>query len=106
MGWFHKSLEDYIVSGQEIGMVGTGPDNGFDGFYEGYRFFTSVNAGSANVRGWGALFFLVAVVNMGGYGFLYWYFRWHDAAKFFGPEAPAEGAAVEAAEPDQGKSRP
>jgi outer membrane receptor protein involved in Fe transport len=29
-----------------------GPDNGYDGFYEGYRLFTSVNGGTANVRGW------------------------------------------------------
>ncbi|MBI5693897.1 MAG: TonB-dependent receptor [Verrucomicrobia bacterium] len=51
VGYFKKNIRDYIVT-QEVGIVPFGPDNGFDGFYEGYRFFTSVNGGTANVRGW------------------------------------------------------
>jgi TonB-dependent receptor len=51
VGYFKKSIKDYIMT-QEVGIVPFGPDNGFDGYYEGYRFFTSVNGGTANVRGW------------------------------------------------------
>lgn len=51
VGYFKKNIRDYIVT-QEVGIVPFGPDNGFDGFYEGFRFFTSVNGGTANVRGW------------------------------------------------------
>jgi TonB-dependent receptor len=51
IGYFKKSIKDYIIT-QEVGVVPFGPDNGFDGFYEGYRFFTSVNSGTADVRGW------------------------------------------------------
>lgn len=49
--WFNKRISDYIVT-QEVGIVPFGPDNGYEGNYEGYRFFTSVNAGSAEVTGW------------------------------------------------------
>lgn len=48
---FKKDIKDYIVT-QEVGVIPFGPDNGYDGFYEGYRFFTNVNAGSAKVKGW------------------------------------------------------
>lgn len=51
VSYFTKNIKDYIVT-QEVGVIPFGPDNGFDGFYEGYRLFTSVNAGSAKVRGW------------------------------------------------------
>jgi TonB-dependent receptor len=51
IGYFRKNIKDYIVT-QEVGIVPFGPDNGYDGFYEGYRLFTSVNGGTANVRGW------------------------------------------------------
>jgi TonB-dependent receptor len=51
VGFFRKNIKDYIVT-QELGIVPFGPDNGYDGFYEGYRFFTSVNAGDAQVTGW------------------------------------------------------
>ena len=49
--FFNKRIADYVVT-QEVGIIGFGPDNGYDGNYEGYRFFTSVNAGSAEVTGW------------------------------------------------------
>jgi TonB-dependent receptor len=51
VGFFRKDIKDYIVT-QEVGTVPFGPDNGFDGNYEGYRFFTSVNGGNARVKGW------------------------------------------------------
>lgn len=51
VGYFKKNIRDYILT-QEVGIVPFGPDNGYDGFYEGYRLFTSVNGGTANVRGW------------------------------------------------------
>jgi TonB-dependent receptor len=51
VGFFRKNIKDYIVT-QEVGVVPFGPDNGYDGFYEGYRFFTSVNSGTAEVTGW------------------------------------------------------
>jgi TonB-dependent receptor len=51
VGYFRKNIRDYIIT-QEVGVVPFGPDNGFDGFYEGYRFFTNMNGGTANVRGW------------------------------------------------------
>jgi iron complex outermembrane recepter protein len=52
IGWFHKTIEDYIVSGVESGTVGSGPDNGFGGDYAGYGIRTSTNAGTATVQGW------------------------------------------------------
>jgi len=52
VGWFHKTIKDYIVSGVESGTVGSGLDNGFGGEYAGYRILTSTNAGTAVVQGW------------------------------------------------------
>ncbi len=59
-----------------------------------------------NVGGASALFFVVAGVSLGGWAFLYWYFRWHGAAALFAP-AEAEGVADTAAaadEPSKGES--
>ena len=50
-GWFHKQIADYIVTGIDGGTVGTGPNNGFGGEYEGYDILTSANAGRAFVQG-------------------------------------------------------
>jgi TonB-dependent receptor len=52
VGWFHKRIDDYIVSGQQIGVVGTGPDNGFGGDYSGFTILSNGNAGSAFTQGW------------------------------------------------------
>lgn len=52
VGWFHKTISDYIVGAQETGVVGTGTDNGFDGQFEGYKILRSVNAGTAVAQGW------------------------------------------------------
>lgn len=52
VGWFHKKLEDYIGSNIEIGTVGSGPDNGFDGNFEGYDILGNANVGTAYTQGW------------------------------------------------------
>jgi TonB-dependent receptor len=52
VGWFHKSIEDYIVSGIQSGIVPGGADNGYNGEYEGFTRLTTANAGTAIVQGW------------------------------------------------------
>jgi TonB-dependent receptor len=52
VGWFHKRIDDYIRSGQPIGIVAAGLDNGFDGQYEGFEIRANSNAGSAFTQGW------------------------------------------------------
>jgi TonB-dependent receptor len=47
---FLKEVKDFIYSSNRL-IVGTGPNNGFDGLYEGYRLTTSLNGGSARYRG-------------------------------------------------------
>ncbi len=51
-GWFHKEIQDYIVSGIFAGVVEGGPDNGYNGEYEGFTRLHSANAGTAIVQGW------------------------------------------------------
>jgi iron complex outermembrane recepter protein len=52
VGWFHKRIKDYILRNQEIGVVPTGLDNGYNGEYEGWTERTSVNGGTAIAQGW------------------------------------------------------
>jgi TonB-dependent receptor len=52
VGWFHKKIEDYIVTDYEIGTVESGPDNGFDGDYSGYSILSRANVGTAFTQGW------------------------------------------------------
>jgi len=52
VGWFHKTINDYIVADMDGGVVGTGNDNGYSGEYEGYNILTTTNAGTAVVQGW------------------------------------------------------
>ena len=52
VGWFHKKLEDYIAGGVDVGTVGTGPDNGFDGEFGGYTILANANVGTAYTQGW------------------------------------------------------
>jgi len=52
IGWFHKTINDFIVTGLESGTIGTGTDNGFSGEYGGFTLRTSANAGTATVQGW------------------------------------------------------
>jgi TonB-dependent receptor len=51
-GWFQKTITDYIVSGINVGTVGTGNGNGFNGEYPGFTLLTTANAGTAYVQGW------------------------------------------------------
>jgi outer membrane receptor for ferrienterochelin and colicin len=50
LGAFRKKLKDYIVT-TVIGIVPTGPDNGFEGNYAGYELNAPTNMGSAEVNG-------------------------------------------------------
>ena len=52
VGWFHKTIEDFIIRNQEFGIVAGGPDNGYNGEYEGFAQRTSRNAGTSVVQGW------------------------------------------------------
>jgi iron complex outermembrane receptor protein len=52
IGWFHKTISDYIVNNVEVGTVGDGPDNGFDGEYVGFTERTWMNVGTAVAQGW------------------------------------------------------
>ena len=52
LGWFNKTITDYIVSGTNAGTIGTGNDNGYNGEYAGFTRLTSANAGTAKVTGW------------------------------------------------------
>jgi iron complex outermembrane recepter protein len=52
LGWFHKEIHDYIIDNQEIRIIPSGPDNGYDGEYAGWTERTSVNGGTAVAQGW------------------------------------------------------
>ncbi len=52
VGWFHKTIEDFILRNQEVRTIGSGPDNGFNGEYDGWTERTSLNAGTAIAQGW------------------------------------------------------
>ncbi|MBM4221649.1 MAG: TonB-dependent receptor, partial [Gammaproteobacteria bacterium] len=52
VGWFHKEIKDYLVSGQILGSVPAGANNGFSGEYAGFTMLTTLNAGTAFVQGW------------------------------------------------------
>jgi TonB-dependent receptor len=52
VGWFHKRITDYILTGIRSGTVSREPDNGFDGEYGGFNLVTSANGGTAYVQGW------------------------------------------------------
>lgn len=51
LGWFRKDISDFIVNGT-AGIVGSGPDNGFNGDYAGYEIRTTANGGNAKIDGW------------------------------------------------------
>ena len=52
VGFFQKTIKDYIVSGIISGTIANGPDNGYNGEYQGLTRLTSANAGTAFVQGW------------------------------------------------------
>jgi TonB-dependent receptor len=51
VGWFHKTITDYIVTGTDAGTIGSGDNNGYNGEYAGFARLTSGNAGTAIVQG-------------------------------------------------------
>ncbi len=50
VGLFTKDINDYIRT-VDLGTIGAGADNGFDGSYSGYTLRSSSNTGTAKVRG-------------------------------------------------------
>jgi len=52
VGWFNKTITDYIVTGTNTGTIGNGTANGYNGEYAGWMRLTSSNAGTAKVSGW------------------------------------------------------
>lgn len=52
VGWFHKSIRDFIVSNQEIRTIPSGADNGYNGEYANWTEYSSLNAGNAISEGW------------------------------------------------------
>ncbi|MCR6630385.1 MAG: TonB-dependent receptor [Magnetospirillum sp.] len=47
---FRKNMDGFIVSGN-IGTIGSGPNNGFDGDYAGYNLNSTFNGGEATIKG-------------------------------------------------------
>jgi TonB-dependent receptor len=52
VGFFKKTIKDYIVRNINIGTVASGQDNGYNGDYVNFTQYTSANAGTAYVQGW------------------------------------------------------
>jgi TonB-dependent receptor len=52
VGWFHKQIKDYLVTGQVAGVIASGTGNGYNGEYAGFTALTTLNAGTAFVQGW------------------------------------------------------
>jgi len=52
VGWFQKTIKDYIVAGATVGQIGDGTDNGYNGEYRGFELRSSINGGTATVKGW------------------------------------------------------
>ncbi len=50
VGVYRKNLTSFIFSDNSQ-LVGAGPNNGFEGLYEGYRLTTQANGGSARLQG-------------------------------------------------------
>lgn len=50
VGFFRKQLKDFVFR-QEIGVVGPGPDNGYDGQFAGYDIISNANGGQGQVNG-------------------------------------------------------
>jgi TonB-dependent receptor len=52
VGFFHKTIRNFIVRNINIGTVPSGNDNGYNGDYADFTLYTSANAGTAYVQGW------------------------------------------------------
>jgi TonB-dependent receptor len=50
-GVFLKEISDFIFTDTSQ-RVGAGPDNGYEGYYEGFEIQTQANGGHARIRGW------------------------------------------------------
>lgn len=50
-GYFRKDIKDFIVTGN-LGIIGAGANNGFNGDYAGYTLMSSSNGGFAKIEGW------------------------------------------------------
>ncbi len=50
-GYFKKDIKDFIITGN-LGIIGSGAANGFNGDYAGYTLMSSANGGSAKIEGW------------------------------------------------------
>ncbi len=53
VGVFEKKITDYILN-RALGIVQSGPDNGYEGNFAGYTITAPSNAGDARIRGWEA----------------------------------------------------
>ena len=52
VGWFHKTIEDFFQNNVPFGIVPSGPNNGFNGEYEGFTLQGRGNLGQAVIQGW------------------------------------------------------
>jgi len=52
VGWFHKTMKDYILTGIDGGIISTSQNNEYSGEYGGYTLLTSANGGTAYLQGW------------------------------------------------------
>ena len=52
VGWFHKTISDFILNNQETGIVPDGSDNGFNGDFSGFKVLRDINGGTAIAQGW------------------------------------------------------
>jgi iron complex outermembrane recepter protein len=52
VGWFHKTIKDFFQNNVPIGIVPPGPNNGFNGEYEGFTLQSRANLGEATIKGW------------------------------------------------------
>ncbi len=50
VGWFHKDIRDFIITA-DVGSIGDGPDNGYNGNYIGWTERTNINGGDAVAQG-------------------------------------------------------
>lgn len=51
IGWFHKDIRDFIIT-SDVGTIGDGLDNGYNGNYVGWTERTNINGGDATAQGW------------------------------------------------------
>ncbi|MBI5769897.1 MAG: carboxypeptidase regulatory-like domain-containing protein [Verrucomicrobia bacterium] len=50
--WFHKDIRDFIVTNQFIGVIPGGTDNGYNGEFQDFSAYSSLNGGTVTVQGW------------------------------------------------------